>query len=50
MAKLHDGVDLYVEYLKSGVAEKDNLDFIKKAQNKIVIENVGGSFDYIQMP
>lgn len=43
MAKLHDGVDLYVEYLKSGVAEKDNLDFIKKAQNKIVIENVGGS-------
>lgn len=43
MAKLHDGIDLYVEYLKSGVAEKDNLDFIKKAQNKIVIENVGGS-------
>ena len=43
MAKLNDGVDLYVEYLKSGVAEKDNLDFIKKAQNKIVIENVGGS-------
>ena len=43
MAKLNDGVDLYVEYLKSGVAEKDNLDFIKKAQKKIVIENVGGS-------
>src|SRR5574344_143433 len=43
MKKLNDGVDLYVEYLKSGVAEKDNLDFIKKAQNKIVIENVGGS-------
>ncbi|MBQ3311762.1 hypothetical protein IJG72_06760 [bacterium] len=43
MDKLNDGVDLYVEYLKSGVAEKDNLDFIKKAQNKIVIENVGGS-------
>lgn len=43
MEKLNDGVDLYVEYLKSGVAEKDNLDFIKKAQNKIVIENVGGS-------
>ena len=43
MDKLNDGIDLYVEYLKSGVAEKDNLDFIKKAQNKIVIENVGGS-------
>ncbi|MBR1907654.1 hypothetical protein IJ818_01810 [bacterium] len=43
MDKLNDGVDLYVEYLKSGVAEKDNLDFIKKAQKKIVIENVGGS-------
>ena len=43
MAKLNDGVDLYVDYLKSGVAEKNNLDFIKKAKNKIVIENVGGS-------
>ena len=43
MKKLDDGVDLYVEYLKSGVAEADNLNYIKQAQNKIVIENVGGS-------
>lgn len=43
MAKLNDGVDLYVEYLKSGVAQKINLDLIKEIKDKIVIENVGGS-------
>lgn len=40
MAKLNDGVDLYVEYLKSGVAE--NLSDIKNMDGKIVIEAVGG--------
>lgn len=43
MEKLNDGVDLYVDYLKSGVAQKINLDLIKKIKDKIVIENVGGS-------
>lgn len=43
MAKLEDGVNLYVEYLQSGVAKKINLDLIKDFKNKIVIENVGGS-------
>ena len=43
MKKLNDGVDLYVEYLQSGVAKKINLDLIKNFENKIVIENVGGS-------
>lgn len=43
MAKLNDGVDLYVEYLQSGVAKKINLDLIKNFNGKIVIENVGGS-------
>ena len=43
LAKVDDGVDLYVEYLKSGVAQKVNLDLIKKIKDKIVIENVGGS-------
>ena len=43
MEKLNDGVDLYVEYLKSGVAQKINLDLIKTIKDKIVIENVGGS-------
>ena len=43
MAKLNDGVDLYVEYLQSGVAKKINLDLIKNFKNKIAIENVGGS-------
>ena len=43
MTKLNDGIDLYVEYLRSGVAKEINLKFIKNLQNKIVIENVGGS-------
>ncbi len=43
MKKLEDGTNLYVEYLKSGVAQKHNLDLIKKLEHKIVIENVGGS-------
>ena len=43
MEKLNDGVNLYVEYLKSGVAKSQNLDLIKNYDNKIVIENVGGS-------
>lgn len=43
MAKLNDGVDLYVDYLKSGVAKSGNLNLIKSLKNKIVIENVGGS-------
>lgn len=43
MTDLDDGVDLYIEYLKTGVGRKFNLEFIEKMQNKIVIENVGGS-------
>ena len=38
-----DGVDLYVEYLKSGVAKDVNLNMIKSFDGKIIIENVGGS-------
>ena len=43
MEKLEDGVNLYVEYLQSGVAQKINLDLIKEVQNKVYVENVGGS-------
>lgn len=43
MALLGDGVDLYIDYLQTGVARKINMDLIEKLQNKIVIENVGGS-------
>jgi len=43
MKKLNDGVNLYVEYLKSGVAQDANLDLIKDLSEKVVIENVGGS-------
>lgn len=42
MKTLDNGVDLYVEYLKSGVAKDFNLNIIKDFKNKIVIENVGG--------
>ena len=40
MTRLNDGVDLYVEYLKSGVAQ--NLDGVKKMNRKLFIESVGG--------
>lgn len=43
MKELDDGVDLYIDYLKTGVAREINLDLIKNLKNKIVIENVGGS-------
>ena len=43
MQKLNNGIDLYVEYLKSGVAKENNLNLIKNLSGKIVIENVGGS-------
>lgn len=40
---LDDGVNLYVDYLRTGVARKFQLDLIEKIENKIIIENVGGS-------
>jgi len=43
LSKLDDGIDLYVEYLKNGVAQQASLNLINKIKNKIVIENVGGS-------
>ncbi|MDY6309727.1 MAG: hypothetical protein SPL72_00455 [Cyanobacteriota bacterium] len=43
MKNLNDGVDLYVEYLKSGVAQDFNLDLIKNFNSKIIVECVGGS-------
>lgn len=43
MRLLDDGINLYVDYLKTGVARKFNLDLIENFKNKIVIENVGGS-------
>jgi len=40
--KLHDGVDLYVEYLRNGVATDANLNLIRKTKPPIVIDCVGG--------
>lgn len=43
MKKFNDGVVLYKQYLKDGVAKDANLKLIKELKEKIVIENVGGS-------
>lgn len=43
MKLLNDGVDLYVDYLRTGVAKDINMDGIKNFNNKILIENIGGS-------
>lgn len=43
MKTINNGIDLYKEYLENGVANKENLELIHKLNNKIVIENVGGS-------
>ena len=42
MERLNNGLDLYVEYLKGGVANKKNIQSIQKFNNKIVIDSVGG--------
>lgn len=42
MTEIDDGIDMYVEYLITGVARKYNIDLIKNFNNKIIVENVGG--------
>ena len=42
MDKLNNGIDLYCEYLKNGVASEKNINTIKNFKNKIVIDSVGG--------
>lgn len=43
MEAINDGIDLYTQYLKDGVANNTNINFIKNSKNKIYIESVGGS-------
>ncbi|MEI8129387.1 MAG: hypothetical protein WCG95_07205 [bacterium] len=43
MELLDDGIDLYLDYLKTGIARGVSMDLIEKLRNKVVIENVGGS-------
>ena len=43
MKEINDGLDLYKEYLENGVGNKENIELIKNLDNKIIIENVGGS-------
>ena len=40
--ELHDGVQLYVGYLKNGVATEANLNLIRAAKPPIVVDCVGG--------
>lgn len=42
MEKLNNGIDLYCEYLKAGVANNKNLSAIRNFDKKIVIDSVGG--------
>ena len=42
MKRLNNGIDLYVDYLKKGVANANNIEKIKNASNKIIIDSVGG--------
>ncbi len=43
MAAINNGIDLYTEYLKDGVANEQNIELIKNINEKIYIESVGGS-------
>ncbi|MDO5437915.1 MAG: hypothetical protein Q4F80_06945 [bacterium] len=43
MEKLNNGIDLYVEYLKTTVATEDILNKIRNFDKKIVIDSVGGA-------
>ncbi|MFH1208972.1 MAG: triose-phosphate isomerase, partial [Candidatus Omnitrophota bacterium] len=43
MKATEDGTDVYVEYLKNGVATDVNLGRIRGLKEKIIIDNVGGS-------
>lgn len=42
MSRLNNGIDLYTEYLKEGVACRENIEQIKKSGKKIVIDSAGG--------
>lgn len=43
MELIDDGINLYIDYLKTGVAKPINMDLIQNFKSKIIIENVGGS-------
>ena len=43
MARVNNGIDLYVEYHKNGVANEKNIELIKNFDKKIIIDAVGGA-------
>ena len=48
MESINDGVDMYVEYLKNGVATPTNINLVRNNNKKIMIDCVGGCM-YITM-
>ena len=42
MQNLNNGLELYIEYLRSGVANKKNIQTIQNFDKKIIIDSVGG--------
>ncbi len=42
MERLNNGIDLYCEYLKAGVANEKNISSIQNFNKKIIIDSVGG--------
>lgn len=43
LKSFNNGLSLYKKYLQNGVANQANIELIKNADKKIIIENVGGS-------
>lgn len=43
LKEIENGINLYLEYLKNGVANSTNLKYINQAKKKILIECMGGS-------
>lgn len=50
MKDIKNGIGLYTDYLKMGVATKQNILFIKNLKNKLIIECMGGSMYKTLMP
>jgi len=43
LASIDNGIKLYVDYLKQGVATQTNLNYIRGSKNKILVDCMGGS-------
>ena len=50
LKSINNGIDLYVEYLKKGIATKENIDLIKSFSKNIIVDCVGGSMNNTLLP